>query len=95
MLLGGWAISVTLTCSNQFTMHNFILLLSMEKFGGGTLPTVGRFTKVNCQNYGWCTTQNLLYKSIINNQRLYTLSLMNFIINNLEFFLNTFIYTQY
>jgi hypothetical protein len=29
-----------------------------------TLPTVGRFTKVNCQNYGWCPTQNLLYKPI-------------------------------
>ena len=33
-------------------------------FGGMTLPTVGRFTKVNCHNYGRCTTESPLYKSI-------------------------------
>jgi len=44
MLLGPWSISVTLTLSNQFTMHTCILLQNMEKFFVITLPTVGRFS---------------------------------------------------
>jgi hypothetical protein len=30
MLLGQWSVSVTLTFSNQFTMHALILLQNME-----------------------------------------------------------------
>ena len=43
MPLGRWFISVTLTHSNQFTMHT----MSIIKYGiilWVTLPTVGRFS---------------------------------------------------
>jgi len=37
-----------------------------NNFWGVILPTVGylHFLNENLQNYGWCTTQNLRYKSI-------------------------------
>jgi hypothetical protein len=38
MLLGWWAISVTLTLSNEFNMHTFILLYNME----GNLSNSGK-----------------------------------------------------
>ena len=49
-----------------------------NNFGGMTLPTVGSLFKQS---------------EILPVPCQYTLSLMNFIINNLEIFLNTFIYT--
>jgi len=83
-------------------MRNFILLLSMKKFVGWgmTLPTVnsGKIYKSKLSELWLVHNPEPLVQVYLNNQRFYlfhAISLMHFIINNLESFLNTFIYTQY
>ena len=102
MPLGRWSISVTLTHKSIYCAYFHSLIKCGIIFWGNSFSSGNIFTLqkkivriiAGAQPRTFCTSL-VKQLDILPVHCQYILSLMNFIINNLEIFLNTFICTQY